>query len=48
MVLIDMLVLILAVTKVCTPLFNYAAACGACRGRGVLVNITFIWLLLVK
>ncbi len=34
--------------KVCAPSFNGAAACGACRGGGVLVNIAFVWLLLVK
>ena len=48
MVLIDALVLILAVIKVYTPSFNCAAACGACRGREVLINIVFVWLLLVK
>ena len=48
MVLIDMLMLILAVTKVYTPLFNHAVAYGACKGRGALVNIAFVWLLLVK
>ena len=46
--LIDM-TLILVVTKVHAPPFNRAAACGACRGGGgVLVNIAFVWLLLVK
>ena len=35
-------------TKVYAPSFNCAAACGACRGGGVLVNIAFIWRLLVK
>ena len=34
--------------EVRAPSFNHAAACGACRGGGVLVNIAFIWLLLVK
>ena len=37
-----------AVTKVRAPAFNRAAACGACRGGGVLVNIAFVWLLPVK
>ena len=45
--LID-ITLILVVTKVYTPPFNRAAACRACQGGGVLVNIAFIWLLLVK
>ena len=37
-----MLVLILAVIKVYTPLFNHIAAYRACRGGEVLVNIAFI------
>ena len=46
--LIDALVLILAVTKVRAPSFNRAAACELCRGEGALVDIAFVWLLLVK
>ena len=48
MVLINVLVLILAVTKVYTPSFNCAAAYRAYRGGGALINIAFVWLLLVK
>ena len=48
MVLINILVLILVVIKIYTALFNYVAAYKACRSRGVLINIAFVWLLLVK
>ena len=37
-----------AVTKVRAPPFNRAAACGAAGVGGYLVNIAFVWLLLVK
>ena len=41
------MMLILVVIKVYAPPFNCAAACGH-AGVGVLVNIAFVWLLLVK
>ena len=47
--LIDALVLILAVTKKYVHFhLMVQLLAGACRGGGVLVNIAFVWLLLVK
>ena len=42
------MILILAVTKVRISSLDRAVVCEVYKGRGVLVNIAFVWLLLVK